>query len=185
MEGVVVETKLGHPTDIGRFNQEIGAVNKLQEEFAATRLFEVAGHASLASRVGRPVDRLIQMVGEERRDAATRGACRRFHLDDVCAEIGQHLSSQDATLVAEVEDSVWRKHEPQVSGRSDSRRLAALRGTAFTWRAGKRLRHLEELLGRSGRVVEAGVGVVDPLRDDAAEVSRRASNDVCRTFITT
>ena len=131
MEGLEVQTKLGHSTDIRRFNQEIGAVNELQEEFAATRLFEVAGHASLASRVGRPVDRFIGMVGEEWRDAATRGPGWRFQLDDICAEIGQHLSSQDATLVAEVKNAIWREHEPQGSGRFDSRRLAALRGTGL------------------------------------------------------
>ena len=92
----------------GRLDQEVGARDQPMQEGQALRRAGIADHRPLARRVGRPIERVLPLrpVRRERRVAARGRTLRRFELDHIGAQLGEHMPRQRAAMVGQVEDAV-------------------------------------------------------------------------------
>ena len=128
MNHIPAEANGFHGAGRGRFDDEIGSIDELQEELGAARLVEVDRDAALGVVQGPPEQRPFGMrlvVVERRREARSAGV-RRFELDHIGAELGEHASGQVAEFVSEVEHAEGRERSAGgCDGHGQSPRLRA------------------------------------------------------------
>ena len=114
-----------HCAGRGRFDDEVGLIDELEEEFAPARRAQVERRAAFGVVEGPPEERAFGVrfvVIEGRAPARAGGLAGRLELDHVGAQLGEHAPGQHAELVGQVEHAEGGKRSARsVVGHRQSR----------------------------------------------------------------
>ena len=110
-EVLIAQAQAIHVAGRERLQNEVGLGCEALESLLALVAFEVDGHAALVQAVGVPEKAAFRMlfVIDKWPTLSGRATANRLDLDDIGAQVGQHLATPVETTLRQVESSIRAK----------------------------------------------------------------------------